>query len=226
MKKILIVSAYDVFLRKNKELLMFQEIQLYTATRGSEALKLTKEHDFDLILADSKLADMDGIAFCSLVHDEEHPRNIPVIFVSQNIKGCIDRARKSSATVLLIKPVDPIILLKHVGGLIDLELCRSIRAKLNVKVLSKKQNLDFHCYSKDISSTGILLKTDLALMIGSSIFCQFTLPHSKRIEVEGKVVRYMIGAECKNLYGVKFIDLPPNSQRVIDNYINSSIQSK
>jgi CheY-like chemotaxis protein len=225
MKKILLASAYDVFLRKNKELLMFKEIQLYTSLSGSEALKLNKEHSFDLIFVDSILADMSGISLCSLVHKEENARDIPVILACQNIKECIDRAKQSSAVAMLIKPVDPINILKTIGSFIDLDLCRSIRAKLNVKVLSKKQNLDFYCYSKDISSTGILLETELELLIGSSIYCQFTLPHSRKIETEGKVIRYMIGAECKNLYGIKFIDLASTYQRVIDNYINSIANS-
>jgi CheY-like chemotaxis protein len=223
MKKILLASAYDVFLRKNKELLMFQEIELYTAISGREALKLNNEHCFDLILVDSKLADMSGIDLCSLVHREEKSRLIPVILVCQNIKGYIERAKQSSAQAMFIKPVDPTALLKNVGSLIGLELCRSIRAKLNVKVLSRKQNLEFWCYSKDISSTGMLLKTELELLIGSSIYCQFKLPDSRQIETEGKVVRYMIGAECKNLYGIKFVDLSSTYQRVIDDYISSNV---
>jgi CheY-like chemotaxis protein len=225
VKKILLASAYDVFLRKNKELLIFEEIQLYTSLSGSEVLKLNKEHGFDLIFVDSILADMSGISLCSLVHKEEKSRGIPVILACQNIKECIERAKQSSAAAMLIKPIDPINILKTVGGFIDLDLCRSIRAKLNVKVLSKKQNLDFFCYSKDISSTGILLETELELLIGSSIYCQFTLPNSRKIETEGKVIRYMIGAECKNLYGVRFIDLPSVHQRAIDNYINSTANS-
>jgi len=225
MKKILLASAYDVFLRKNKELLMFQEIQLYTAISGREALKLNKEHGFDLILVDSILSDMSGISLYSLVHKEETSRDIPVILVCQNIKGYIERAKQSSAITVLIKPVDPITILKTVGSFINLELCRSIRAKLNVKVLSNKQRLDFYCFSKDISSTGILLETELELLIGSIINCQFTLPNSRKIETEGEVIRYMIGAEYKNLYGVKFINLPSNCQRVIDEYINSTVNS-
>lgn len=165
MKKVLLASASRVFLKRNTNLLMSRGFQLFSVTTGAEALKLIKEYDFDLILADLKLDDMGGGTLCSLVRGEEKLRHIPVILICHNIEGSIERVEQSSATAMLIKPVDPINLLETVGSYLDLQLGRSKRTVLHVKVISKRLSLEFFCFSHDISNTGILLETEFQLAL-------------------------------------------------------------
>ena len=205
--------------------MMRMGFKLFSVTTGAEALKLNKEYHFDLILADLKLEDMGGGTLCTLVRKEETSRDVPVILICHNIPGSIERIEQSSATAMLIKPVDPIKLLETVGSYLDLQLVRNKRVVLQVKVLSKKSGLEFFCFSHDISNTGILLETEFQLALGSRITCQFTLPGSCQIEPEGEVIRCMSALECENLYGVKFVNLPTYSRRAIDDYINSTANS-
>lgn len=225
MKKVLLASASRVFLKRNSNLLMGRGLQLFTATSGANALKLQEEYHFDLILSDLRLEEMSGCTLCSLLRKGEDSRHVPVILICHNIPGSIERVEQSCASAILLKPVDPIRLLETVGSFINEQIGRNRRVVLHVKVTSKKSDLDFLCFSHDISNTGILLETEYQLPLGSRIICHFTLPGSCTIETEGEVVRFMTASECENLYGVKFIALSSSHRTAIDDYINSIADS-
>jgi CheY-like chemotaxis protein len=219
MKKVLLASASRVFLKKSSSLLSQRGFQLVTLGSGDEALRLHEQYHFDLILADLQLEDMSGCTLCSLVRREEKVRRIPIILICHNISGSISRVEQSGASAMLIKPIEPVQLLETIGSFIDLQMIRSKRVMLNVKVLSKKSDLEFYCFSHDISKTGILLESEYELEVGSRITCEFALPGSHPVEIEGEVIRSMNTWECKNLYGIKFNVIPAPYRREIDNFV-------
>jgi CheY-like chemotaxis protein len=219
MKKVLVVSGYISFLTRNSNLLKNREFQVFTAHSGGEALKLHKEHHFDLILVDFKLEEMGGCTLCSLIRKGKDSPQIPLIITCHNLPGSIERVAECGASRMLIKPIDPIILMEAISGFLDLPLIRSKRVVLKVDVLSKANDQDFVCFSHDLSNTGILIETDYQLAVGSRITCKFTLQDISDIEAEGEVIRMLTGTECENLYGIKFIALPLSSHKNIDRYI-------
>lgn len=221
MKKVLLASAYRLFLKKNATLLMKRGIQIFTATTGGEAQELHKKHNFDLILIDFKLDDMSGTTLCSLIRNGDSLPQVPIIITCHNLPGSVERAEKCSADVTLTKPIEPIRLMEIIGNFLGLQLGRSKRVVLKVKVLSKIYELEFFCLSHDVSNTGILLETEFDLALGSHVICQFTLPDIAQMEVEGVVSRFMTATNCENLYGVKFLSLPLSARKAIDSYIAS-----
>jgi CheY-like chemotaxis protein len=221
MKKVLLASASQSFLDRNAKLLMKRGFCLITAKSGEEALKLNKENQLDLILSDVQMADMSGCTLCSLIKSDENVRDVPVIVSCHDTRWSIDKVMQSGASGFILKPIDPIQLMEAIGGFVGLQLGRSKRVVLKVRVISKDQNLEFLCFSHDISNSGILFETGHQLLLSSRIICQFTLPGSCSIETEGKVVRKMSALECDNLYGVKFIALRFSFRRAIDKYIAS-----
>ncbi|MBP1728610.1 MAG: response regulator, PilZ [Deltaproteobacteria bacterium] len=225
MKKVLLASASKVFLKRNTNLLKGRGFQLISTMNGAEALKLHKEYLFDLVLADLKLEDMCGCTLLSLVREEEASRHVPVILICHKISGSIERVEQSGASAMLLKPIDPIQLIETIGSFLDMQIGRSKRVVLNVKVLVKKIDLEFYCLSYDISNTGILLETEYNLDLGVRIMCRFTLPGSCKIEAEGEVIRYMSTLEYKSLYGVKFINLPLPYLKSIEHYLAATANS-
>jgi len=221
MKKVLLASAYMLFLKRNTTLLMKRSLQLFKATSGTDALKLHKEHNFDLILLDFKLEEMSGCTFCHLIRKGKDSPRVPIIMTCHKIPGSMESAEQSGADVVLTKPIEPLKLMETIGCFLDLEIGRNKRVVLEVDVVSKIFGLEFSCLSHDISNTGILLETDYGLALGSHIICQFTLPNICQIETEGVITRFMTAADCKNLYGVKFVALPLSARKNIDNFIAS-----
>lgn len=221
MKRVLLATANKDFLNNTAAILKERGFQFFTSTTATEALSLHKELQFDLILANSELEDMSGSRFCSLIRKGENSPQVPVILICNEISGSIQKVEESGANAMLIKPIDQIQLLETIGRYTDLQLGRSKRVVVKVIVISKKLNLDFVCFSRNISSTGILIETEQELDLGVRIICQFALPGTHMIRTEGDVVRSMKGAECEHLYGIKFLALPLLNRRIIDSFIDS-----
>src|SRR6185369_4455720 len=220
MKKVLLTSASQSFLDRNTKLLMKRGFHLITAKSGEEALRLNKDSQLDLILSDVQMEDMSGCTLCSLIQSDDKVRHVPVIVSCHDTQWNIEKVMQSGASGFILKPIDPIQLMEAIGGFVGLQLGRSKRVVLKVRVVSKDQNLEFFCFSHDISNSGILFETGHQLLLSSRIICQFTLPGSCSIETEGKVVRKMSVSE-NDLYGVKFIALRFSFRRAIDKYIAS-----
>lgn len=221
MKRVLIASKYSSFLNKKSNLLMRMGFHIHTAMHGAEAFKLHEKHHFDLILIDSKLEDMCGTSFCTLIRQGNVSPRVHIMFACYQTPGTIQRAEECGADTILTKPIDPINLIEMMGAVLNLKLTRAPRVELRVKVLCKSQYSEFSCVSHDISTTGILLETEYELFLGERIICQFILTDQLPVTVEGVVIRFKTAPEYMYFYGVKFLSLPVSVRERIDEYIAS-----
>ncbi len=219
MKKVLLASASKDFLKRNTALMLDKGFLFVTATSGLEALRLHEEHIFDLILSDLELGDMDGCRFSSEVHKRDTQAPTPVIMICFDTVECINRVKKSCASAIIPRPINPTNLLITIGSFIDMQLARSKRVIFNSDVLCLKQELEFSCFSHDLSATGILLEADHKLELEDRMICQFDLPGISKVKTEGKVTRCFSTAEGKMLNGVKYIDLPLPARSAIQRYV-------
>lgn len=120
--KILMVDDKPENLIVLEKLLASLDVDLYKANSGNEALSLTLEHDFVLILLDVQMPGMDGYEVLDLLSWDERTKYIPVIFITANyadekhqIKGY-----EYGAVDYLFKPVDKQILLGKVKVFLEL----------------------------------------------------------------------------------------------------------
>ena len=225
MKKVLLASESEFFLARNTGYLLRRGFKILTVTSGEAALKLYNDNHLDLIVADYKLNDMLGDALCSQLNSTEHLRHIPTVLITKNTPEDVGKATESGASKILLKPVDPNKLLDIITSTIALQAVRSKRVMLKVEVLCKKPELDTPCLSHNISDTGILIETD-QLAVGVQVKCEFTLPDSKHVEVEGEVVRIATSPEETQLCGIKFINTPMSSLRTIISYVLSKANAE
>ena len=202
MKKVLLTSSSKTFLGRNMNLLMDKGFQLFTAATGSETLKLQQEHLFDLILADLELKDMDGSRLCSDIFKQEPSRFVPVVLICYDRIECIEKAKKSAAVAILLRPINPGQMLVTIGSFIDMQLARSNRVAFNTEVTTKKQELEFFGVSHDISATGILLETGQQLFYGDRISCKFKLHDSCQ-----KFSNDLMSLSCASLPTTTYADL-------------------
>jgi len=222
MKKILLASQYRTLLQKHSNLLANWKFKVFTATSGSEALKLHKEHNFDLIVSDFELEGMCISTLFTLIHKDTHAQRVPLIITCHDLPDSIQRAKSIGASDIIVKPIDPIKLLEVIGNHIGLKLIRGKRVEIKVVVKIKKDGHEFICQSRNISNTGILIKSDYALQIGDQLDCTFTLPdYHSPVEAFGEVVRYMTDAECEDLYGINFVSISASHLKAIIDYIYS-----
>lgn len=92
MKKILFVDDSQTILHKAAKVLKSAGYDVVTAEDGFDAITKVTDHNPDLIFVDIMMPRLDGYQTCSLVKNNGHYQDTPVIMVSSK-DGLFDRAR-------------------------------------------------------------------------------------------------------------------------------------
>ncbi|MFX0051030.1 MAG: response regulator, partial [Candidatus Hermodarchaeota archaeon] len=103
--RILIVDDNKTFLEKLEKILILERHEIRSALSGKEALKVTSEQEFDLLLTDLKMGDISGIDLIRILRDQG--LNIMSIVITGY--GTIDsavEAMKAGAYDYLLKPFE------------------------------------------------------------------------------------------------------------------------
>lgn len=106
---ILVVDDTDMNLTVIEGLLSKTDINLDTATGGAEALSLTKEKKYDLILMDQRMPHMDGTETMRRIREQEYGMNLdtPVICLTADaVSGARNKYIEEGFTDYLSKPVE------------------------------------------------------------------------------------------------------------------------
>jgi two-component system sensor histidine kinase/response regulator len=117
----------DVLSRRLKR----QGHRVVTASSGPEALQLMRETEFDAVLLDIMMPDMDGYEVLGHVKGDSRLRHVPVIMISaidevQSVVRCID----AGAEDYLAKPFDPTLLRARLGAALEKKRGRDREAVL------------------------------------------------------------------------------------------------
>jgi signal transduction histidine kinase len=136
--KVLVVDDYPANLTAMGHVLKRLDCETVFALSGTEALRLTLEHDFALALLDVQMPEMDGYELAELIRGSQRTRDLPIIFVTACYKDDVHRLRGYGAGAVdyIEKPVDEFILCTKVGIFIDLHRQR-VRLEGLVRDLSR-----------------------------------------------------------------------------------------
>lgn len=113
MKKILVVDDSPVVRNFHMNILKKEGFYVEAAEDGIMALEKSLLNEYDLILCDINMPNMDGLTFVK--NFREHEKETPVIIIStqeeehQKIKGFT-----SGANLYIVKPVSPQKLIDHI----------------------------------------------------------------------------------------------------------------
>jgi CheY-like chemotaxis protein len=120
--KILIVDDIPKNIQMAMNILKDEGYKMFYAKSGVMALTLVEEHNFDLILLDIMMPDMNGFDVCTKLKNNDKTKNIPIVFLSgkdssQDIAqayeyGGIDYVVKPFITIELITKVNSYVRLK------------------------------------------------------------------------------------------------------------------
>ena len=90
------------------------------ARNGREAVALAQQHDFDLVLMDLQMPEMDGLEATGVLRSDERFKDLPIIAMTAHaMSGDKERCMEAGMNAHLSKPIEPAelfsVLLKWIG---------------------------------------------------------------------------------------------------------------
>ncbi len=108
------------------------------ATRGPEALALMRTHEYDLILLDIMMPEMDGYEVCRRIKAEPRLQDIPIIFVTAKVDvDSISQGFQAGAVDYLCKPFHAEELLARVNTHLALYRAKKLLQQNNLSLQQK-----------------------------------------------------------------------------------------
>ncbi|PKL76198.1 MAG: hypothetical protein CVV27_11500 [Candidatus Melainabacteria bacterium HGW-Melainabacteria-1] len=143
---ILVVDDISPNIRLVVGLLSPEGYDVSFANSGKKGLELVMANDFDLILLDIMMPDLDGISVCREIKRHPDKRDIPVIFLTgKTDEISISEAFEAGGVDYLHKPVNPVELVARVKTHLELKRARDIiqqsNQELNLALRLKNQFL-------------------------------------------------------------------------------------
>ena len=148
--KILIVDDKQANLTALRALLEKLDVTVFEAISGNDALGLTLEHVFSLVLLDVQMPEMDGFETAELMRSSLHTKHVPIIFVTAISKEQhhIFKGYESGAVDYIFKPLDSDILKSKVNVFMNIfnqkQIIEDKKRKLeeaNKKILDQQKAL-------------------------------------------------------------------------------------
>nr|WP_281358277.1 adenylate/guanylate cyclase domain-containing protein [Hongsoonwoonella zoysiae] len=113
------------------------------AASGKEALQKLGVEEFDLVLADVLMPDMNGIDLLARIKSDENWREIPVVMISGlKDEDAVIRCIEAGAEDYLQKPVDPVLLKARIRACLERSRWRGREKRYLAEIEYEKERAD------------------------------------------------------------------------------------
>lgn len=145
---ILLVDDIKANLIALKALLESHDFEVDTASSGEEALRKILQNDYDLVILDVQMPEMDGYEVAEAINSLEQTRDIPVLFLSaaKIDKRFITKGYESGGVDYVTKPFDNDLLLLKIKSFL-----RTYEQKRNLKMIQEvlRREIDIRKKTKE-----------------------------------------------------------------------------
>ncbi|MDF1759470.1 MAG: EAL domain-containing protein [Coxiellaceae bacterium] len=193
LAKVLVVDDRPENLVAMAKVLKPLNVEIIKANSGNEAISLTFDHDFSLVLLDVQMPEMDGFEVAALLRQQERTNTIPIIFVtaiSKDQKHVFD-GYELGAVDYLFKPIETKVLLSKVN--VFIELYNERRGQLKELVVELKAAKDE------------LLDNNEKLKLLSHSDPLTALPNRRQLEEEARCM--IAGDNTDKMFALLIVDL-------------------
>jgi CheY-like chemotaxis protein len=119
-KKVLAVDDDENILNLERTILEQKGFQVTGAVGGAEALRILANEQFDLVLLDVMMPEVDGFTVCRKIKEDPRLRDIPVIFLTARGGGeALAEGFESGAVMYINKPFTANKLLTIVNTMLE-----------------------------------------------------------------------------------------------------------
>jgi CheY-like chemotaxis protein len=190
--KVLLVDDVRLFLEFERSFFERAGCEIYCATSGAEALRLSREERPHIVLLDYEMPDIMGDEVCRQIREGESTRHIPVLIVTSHSSPEIrEKCLAAGCTDFLSKPVSGRDLLDKVVTILQIPYRVHVRTRVQMDVeIEGGDQISVSGYSEDLSEGGLLVETLEPVDEGAEVKVSFTLPgQNSRFESQAMVVR-------------------------------------
>jgi CheY-like chemotaxis protein len=107
-KKILIVDDDEMVLMALDELLKPEGYEVQAVSSGREALKRIDETQYDLLMLDIIMPEMDGFELCRRIREKDEYKETPIVFLTAKSREQDKKdGLEAGANLFLSKPISP-----------------------------------------------------------------------------------------------------------------------
>lgn len=221
MKQLVIAKSLQHLMMTAMNFLRRSEISVRIAATNDDILKLHLEEHADLIVTTLDTPGLGSEALIHTVRRGEATRNVSVVLLCDSNPAHRERCLRSGANAVVIKPVDHVLFARKVQELLDVAPRRYYRVGLNVSIDSARHERPLAFTSQNISTSGMLIRSEERLDPGERIACAFYLPDGQHLSATGRVVRIVKpeGGSSPAEYGIRFESLAPAAAHAIAAFI-------
>ena len=105
--RFLIADDYRAHQRLLSNIILLLGAQWECADDGRMALQKAQKHEFDIILMDMSMPEMDGLTATRMLRGIDHLRDVPIVALTANaMEGDKEKSLEAGCTGYIRKPVD------------------------------------------------------------------------------------------------------------------------
>ncbi len=172
--KILIVDDISENIRVLGSILLAEEYKISYTSNGEDAIKMAKTNDFDLILLDVMMPNMNGFEVCEILRSDIKTKEIPIIFLTAKVDtNSIVKGFNLGAQDYVTKPFNTEELLARVRLHLELKVNRERIKKYAAKQEELNSILNDQLNIIEQKNKNLMDSIDYANIIQQSLFPSF-----------------------------------------------------
>jgi CheY-like chemotaxis protein len=118
-KRILVVDDDEMVLMALNELLKPEGYEVHAVSSGEDALERVKQNEYDLLMLDIIMPEMNGFELCKKIREREALKETPIVFLTaKSREEDKEQGIEAGANLFLSKPISPDKLLEIVADTI------------------------------------------------------------------------------------------------------------
>lgn len=215
-------EAFDAL----RPLLHRSHVECNRVANGEACLILAATAPYDLILVQLPLIDMSASMFISTLRGSGSPcQNARLLFLASGNHGITASVFREADTDSIALATSIEEFRAVVAEALGLSVRAASRILINVHVETSDEASSRVYQTENLSRSGMLLKTDHPLPIGTEFFFDFDLPEAgQAFQGTGEVVRHTI-PDREKIYGmgIHFSDFTAGSERELELFVRHQL---
>jgi len=222
LKKIVIASSLLYLLEGQGGFLQRSDAKVFTTDTNEDLLKIHAKERAKVLIMPLEMPGVSIEKFFAVLRAHEVLRDVSTIIICKATLDQRERCKKCRPNAVFTTPVDKVLLHLKVQQFINVVHRKSYHAAVAVAIPGSFKSKPQLFWTENISTGGILVRSEECLEKGEGIFVSFFLPDGTHVSGYGEITR--TAPDIKNphvqLYGIRFTSIDETDVAAIEAYIN------